>query len=301
MILTMYPCSDCDRSFGSKSALKQHRENSPTHTNPTQCKVCDRTFGSQQALEQHRRDAPAHPEVFECKACNRSFGSASAVRQHERDSPIHTTASPTSFNADLDSTSTRTSESRNRETEYHARGVDRARRDSALSTVTPPRQKSRKQDTETREFFTFPELHPSVAEAVALRTSTPWSYESQPNTRHHREHSTKVMGKFLCNNAGCRNQSWGSKIVAIWIKEHTRSSYSAVVYNQRCRSCNCLGDLRLDQDCYVERVAYRLKKWAGVEMEQPPFERKKGPPHESALCEGCKRGVCPQVKGSGLD
>jgi len=295
----MYPCSVYDRQFGSKSALKQHRKNSPTHTNTVECRVCDRTFGIQQALEQHRQDAPAHAEGLDCKACNRSFGSVSALRQHERDSPNHRTTLPTSIAADLGSPSTRTSEHPNANTEPHSRGIDLARRDSALSTIKPPRQKSCKQEIETREFFTFPELHHSVAEAVALETSTVWFNESQSSKRHHREHSTQVIGRFLCNNSACKNQLWGSKIVAIWIKEHAHSSYSAVVYNQRCRSCDCLGDLRLDKDCYVERVAYRLKKWAGVEMDQPPFERKKGPPHESRLCEGCKRGICPQVKGSG--
>jgi hypothetical protein len=33
-------------------------------------------------------------------------------------------------------------------------------------------------------------------------------------------------------------------------------------------------------DSYVERVAYRLKKWCGVELERPEF------------CEGCKAGHC---------
>lgn len=134
-----------------------------------------------------------------------------------------------------------------------------------------------------------------------MDTSRSWFYENQFSSKHSRNYSTQVMGRFTCNNTACRKQSWGSKIVAIWIKEHPRNGYSVVVYNQRCRSCDFLGDLRLDKDCYVERVAYRLKRWAGVEMEEPPFGRKKGPPHESGLCEGCKRGICPQVKGLGSD
>jgi hypothetical protein len=293
----MYPCSVCDRHFGSKSALKQHRKNSPTHTSTTKCRVCDRTFGSQQAFEQHRQDAPAHAEDLDCKACNRSFGSASSLRQHARDSPIHRTNLSTSIAADSGSASTRTSENPNAQTEPQLQGIDLARRDSAISAIKPTRKRPCKQETETREVFTFPELHHSVAEIVALETSTSWFNESQSSKRYFREHSTQVIGKFLCNNAACKKQSWGSKIVAIWIKEHAHSSYSVEVYNQRCRFCDGLGDLRLNKDCYVERVAYRLKKWAGVKMDQPPFELKKGPPHESGLCEGCKRGVCPQVKG----
>ena len=72
------------------------------------------------------------------------------------------------------------------------------------------------------------------------------------------------------------------------------NEYNAVVFNQRCRDCNSLGNLTLDESSYVERVAYRLKKWAGVELQAPPYREKKGPPHKSELCEGCKQGCCQE-------
>ncbi|CAN9395563.1 unnamed protein product [Alternaria alternata] len=45
----------------------------------------------------------------------------------------------------------------------------------------------------------------------------------------------------------------------------------------------------MDEETYVERVAYRLKKWAGVKMERPFFGHKiLHGPHDSERCEGCK-------------
>ena len=43
-------------------------------------------------------------------------------------------------------------------------------------------------------------------------------------------------------------------------------------------------------------MAYRIKKWNGIEMEVPDFSGKKGAPHESDLCEGCKAGHCSELK-----
>ena len=97
------------------------------------------------------------------------------------------------------------------------------------------------------------------------------------------------------NNNACSKDGSSSKKVAISIKGYPRNGYNAVVFNQRCMACKCLGTLTLDYESYVDRVAYRLKKWAGVAMEQKYFAPKEGPPHESDLCEGCKRGVCQQT------
>jgi hypothetical protein len=102
------------------------------------------------------------------------------------------------------------------------------------------------------------------------------------------------MGTFMCTNNACSNRGWGSKKVAILIRGYPKGCYNAVVpvFNQRCRFCEKLGNLNLDRESYVDRVAYRLKKWAGIEMAWPHVDSKKGPPHESTLCEGCKRGHC---------
>lgn len=72
------------------------------------------------------------------------------------------------------------------------------------------------------------------------------------------------MGRFTCNNDGCFKKGWASRKVAIFIRGYPEKGYSAVVFNQRCESCNRLGTLTLDKNSYLERVAYRLKKWVGV-------------------------------------
>ncbi|XPS77616.1 hypothetical protein M3J09_009645 [Ascochyta lentis] len=77
-----------------------------------------------------------------------------------------------------------------------------------------------------------------------------------------------------------------------FIRGYAHNGYSAEVFGQRCKLCDHLGALTLDVQSYVERVAFRLKTWAGVRMDQPLFEKKKGPPHESGFCEGCARGGC---------
>ena len=53
-------------------------------------------------------------------------------------------------------------------------------------------------------------------------------------------------------------------------------------------------------ESYAERVAYRLKKWCGVEVEPPHYNPEpKGPPHEIELCEGCKDGHCAEMDRKG--
>lgn len=140
----------------------------------------------------------------------------------------------------------------------------------------------------------FPSLHQDVANAVSDKITSTWFNKRHSDRDANNEYSTHVMGKFKCNNNACSTDGWSSKKVAILIKGYPRNGYNAVVFNQRCKACNCLGTLDLDEKSYVDRVAYRLKKWAGVSMEEPYYASKEGPPHARDLCEGCKRGVCQQ-------
>ncbi|KAK8007208.1 hypothetical protein PG989_001198 [Apiospora arundinis] len=141
---------------------------------------------------------------------------------------------------------------------------------------------------EMRTFFMFPWLHKRVSDAVSKKivpisfnkkSIGPISfnkearYEDALNT-----YSTKVMGRFECKNESCTRKVWSSKMVAIVIRKYTEQRYDAVVFNQRCKSCNSLGAFRLDEGSYIERVSYRLIKWAGLPQEQMPFEEKTGGP-----------------------
>ena len=82
--------------------------------------------------------------------------------------------------------------------------------------------------------------------------------------------------------------------MSILIGGYPGNGYNAIVFNQRCQACNRLGILTLDKDSYIERVAYRLKKGAGVRVDEQYYVGKEGPPHKPELCEGCKRGYCPR-------
>ncbi|KAF1970564.1 hypothetical protein BU23DRAFT_511504 [Bimuria novae-zelandiae CBS 107.79] len=148
-----------------------------------------------------------------------------------------------------------------------------------------------------RSSFLYPQLHEDVLEAVAPFIGT-ITFHHTPTTHDAvNVYRTNVMGKFTCTDKNCRAKGWGSKKVSIVITKYYGNEYNAVVYGQRCKECNHLGDLHLDKDSYIERVAYRLKKWGGVEMDKPYYTRKQGLPHKRDLCEGCKRGLCSEEGG----
>lgn len=93
-----------------------------------------------------------------------------------------------------------------------------------------------------------------------------------------------------------------SKIVGIEILKFGGNTYNAIIFNQRCRVCDTLGFFRLHEGSYVERVVYRLKKWAGIKVEKPLYNgHRRGPEHESRLCEGCKVGKCKYATNDGED
>jgi hypothetical protein len=156
------------------------------------------------------------------------------------------------------------------------------------------RKKTNRRKAYERISFMFPSLHQDVVNAVSDKMAPPkfYRYPDSTDSAANNTYSTNVMGTFKCTNITCSNEGWGSKKVAILISGYPKGCYNAVVFNQRCKSCEMLGNLTLDEESYVDRVAYRLKKWAGITMERSYVNSEQGPPHESTLCEGCKRGVC---------
>lgn len=298
------------------------------------CVLCNRTFGSEKGLRQHEENSPKHAP-FNCKACNRSFSSQTALSQHQNDSPVHqksrkdsvitsvtpgtfTQYVPLPFSTSPNVPSTIHSGQRSRHTTIENSSQANPTFDlpfipleDTLQALTisdinttiaqpkidrvhiPTRQK------ETSTSFTFPELHQRIAEAVAPTITSTW-FNPNMEAQFETEHETNIMGKFTCNNNRCRKgrkkDGWSSRVVAIWIRGYPRNGYNAIVYNQRCKSCDWLGSLKMDEESYVERIAYRLKRWAGVRVEQPPISIGLGRgPHEREHCEGCKAGHCSQA------
>lgn len=141
----------------------------------------------------------------------------------------------------------------------------------------------------------FPCLHQDVTSAVSEYLTTLRFETNNTPVGVRKEYSTFVKGLFLCHTRGCSRNAWKSGQVAILIRIYYDGSYNAEVFKQRCEACKKLGTLKLDRQSYVERVSYRLLKWSGVDMERPHYGPREGPPHKSALCEGCKRGKCREA------
>ncbi|KAK5042944.1 hypothetical protein LTR84_012000 [Exophiala bonariae] len=167
----------------------------------------------------------------------------------------------------------------------------------ARKKVAEPKQ-------ETRRSFVFPWLHKDVENAVSHSMTCTWVRRSDGDKSANREYTSHVMGKFECVETACSTDGWSGKKVAIRIRGYTNNGYNAIVFNQRCRRCEQLGTFTLDKAAYIERIAYRVQKWAGVQEVEPPYyDEKKGPPHREDLCEGCKKGVCKQKddwQGTGI-
>lgn len=157
------------------------------------------------------------------------------------------------------------------------------------------RKKHSKPKGETRTSFTFPSLHQNVVKAVAEARISTWYCENNLNKAYDNQYTTHVMGKFRCTNSSCSTTGWGSRKVTILIQGFAGNGYSAEVFNQRCKSCNQLGTFTLDEQSYVDRVAYRVQKWAGVRIKAQYQSSQGGIPHEREFCEGCKRGLCQQT------
>ncbi|KAE8394871.1 zinc-binding domain-containing protein [Aspergillus alliaceus] len=137
----------------------------------------------------------------------------------------------------------------------------------------------------------YSSLHDSVSRLLE-KDNLYFEFHGTDNTTNcTKEYDTNIMGRFMCRNHACDSSGWSSKKIAITIRMYPGAKYNARVYHQRCKSCNSLSRPSLD-DSYAERVVYRLKKWSGIQMSPLDYSGKKGPPHNSDLCEGCRAGHC---------
>jgi ribosomal protein L31 len=303
-----FHCETCGQRFGSKGALKQHKRDSPVHKKAFRCETCNQCFGSKGALEQHERDSPVHRITFHCETCDQHFGSKQALEDHARSCRVDQAFPQHPLNVSLGQ---RRDEAVPRNTQASPQTLDMPsliikRYARKLELVNPATitalQKILGENTpestqETREFFVFPELHQSIAEAVFPEILSTWFQEDDDDDDFDKVWQTHVMGIFICTNNACKAQLWVSRMVPIEIRGYDSNGYSAIVYNERCMSCNRLGTFVLDEDSYIGRVAYRLKKWAGVAVEKPYYGPKIGFDHQQEFCEGCKRGKCRDMDG----
>jgi len=153
------------------------------------------------------------------------------------------------------------------------------------------RPKSKPQDS-GRSWSMYPALHDSVGRLLA-EDGLPFTFFAIDEDKGSIDkYDTNIMGRFKCLNKACPHAGWASKVVAVTIRMYPEQQYNARVYHQRCKACGSLSQPFPD-DSYAQRIAYRLKKWSGIEMDRPPFtDRENGRPHESTLRESCKHGHC---------
>ena len=121
---------------------------------------------------------------------------------------------------------------------------------------------------ETRTSFIFPLFHQDVINTVSDEIALSWFHKNDSNRDSNNKYLTHIIGKFKCNNNACSAGGQGIKKVATLIREYPKNGYNAIVFNQRYKSCNQLGTLILNKKLYIDRVTYRLKKQAGVLIEQ---------------------------------
>ncbi|KAK3347153.1 zinc-binding domain-containing protein [Lasiosphaeria hispida] len=138
----------------------------------------------------------------------------------------------------------------------------------------------------------YPHLHGRVVEALLpdVLDPEPW-FVHEPGTRENRK-ETFIVGRFSCPNQSCRKAGWTTGKVCIHITSYANSGYRAIVWSQRCKLCDTMGILALDEQSYIDRVAFRLKKWAGLVVPAVPYVKRGTPPHLSDFCEACIAGFC---------
>jgi len=292
-----YPCAHCNRHFGSEGALQQHQRDAPMHPKSVHCGICKRSYRSEEAFQQHERDSAAHQTSPNCGVCKRTFGSEEALQQHRRDAHGNNVAlAPAASRAVEQGPEARDMMALLSSLHLQQQAPVRSSNHEATRARSKKAEKAIvDSEEETRTFFTFPNLHKRVKEAVFPGMRSKWFYEDDDcDNDVYKQHSTFVMGNFVCRNHACKKKGWSSGKVSLLIRGYARNGYSATVFNQRCKACNHLGTFELDVQSYVERIAYRLKRWAGVMVEQPFYSGKGGPPHERKFCEGCKQGFCEE-------
>lgn len=144
----------------------------------------------------------------------------------------------------------------------------------------------------------YPELHNYVAESLD-DDGLEYSFrDHDKKVDIKRQYDTNIIGEFVCGNKACVRHKWHSNSIAITIQEYEDKSYNVVVYHQICSRCKKSTRATLDKLSYSDRVAYRLKKWNGIDSKQLVREVESKGDHKEKLCEGCIKGLCSKKKSS---
>lgn len=125
-----------------------------------------------------------------------------------------------------------------------------------------------KKQKPTKKWSMYPSLHNDVSNLLREHNLFFQFYEKDDSRSCIDDYDTNIMGRFTCHNHACSARVWTSKQIAITIRRYSNNRYNARVYHQSCKSCETPSKPELDSS-YAERVAYRIKKWCGVQMDAP--------------------------------
>ncbi|KAI1515209.1 Zinc-binding domain containing protein [Pyrenophora tritici-repentis] len=304
-----FQCKACNKVFLSPSSVDQHKKATGHLGNPFQCKICSGNHPNKQSLDQHVKDTGHQEPQFKCDTCDGKFTSKSSAKQHMDDKSHHKqyncpeckkgfksqNALDTHVNmtAHGDKKAAYPSPSQEHTIEPKA---ERFQTENPSKTPKPaprvPQLKAPHVEQITSSCQMYPLLHPAIANALAEHGIPVHFHNINSEKGFINYYSTNITGKITCVNKLCTRGTWGTGRVAIRIRKYPNDRYNAAVYNQGCQKCKKLGRLFVDEQTYIERVSYRLKKWTGVDEEPPEYREKGTPPHREDLCEGCKAGIC---------
>lgn len=257
-LILIYPSTLC------KLSTAEH----DTNTMSNRCEPCHRDFTSDESLQQHKRDSAAHK--FGCTTCDRRFKSDKALEQHYQNAAVH--AQPTENPIALAVTQEQKPNTKQK---------------------PPMKQKSATKPKTAKKCSIYPSFHNGVSDLLSKDNLSFSFHEKDEERSCIKDYDTKIMGQFTCSNTTCQAVC-SSKQISITIREYSNECYNARVYHQSCKRCQMTSEPQLNYS-YAERVAYRLKKWSGFQMEPPPFSGQSNGPHRIDLCEGCKQGHCSKI------
>ena len=80
--LTMFPCTECEKTFSQKHHLKQHLE-IHNGNRPYSCDVCMKAFIHGYDLKRHMRIHTGE-KPYSCDVCNMEFAQNSRLKQHKK-------------------------------------------------------------------------------------------------------------------------------------------------------------------------------------------------------------------------
>lgn len=82
-LVERYACSQCEKSFNTVHGLEVHvRRSHAGILRPHRCDICNKTFGHKISLEQHKETIHSSLRSFNCAECGKSFKRSSTLSTH---------------------------------------------------------------------------------------------------------------------------------------------------------------------------------------------------------------------------